>query len=245
MMNRKLVVIVVFLALLTVVISMSQGNCGGIAREDQEVIGQRMEQMIQTLVNYGITSKKVLQAMKKVPRHEFIPYSHRDLSSAYGDHPCSIGFGQTISQPYIVAYMTEKMAPQPGEKILEVGTGSGYQAAVLAEMGADVFSIEIVAPLAEHASEVLKAHNYQVKVRHGDGYKGWPENAPFDVIIVTCAPENIPQALVEQLKTGGRMIIPVGPENSVQKLVVIRKTESGVKVEEDLPVRFVPMIKAE
>ncbi len=230
--------------LLTFLFAMTflEGHCGGKSFEEKEMTDQRIEEMIQTLVDYGIQSAAVLDAMRKVRRHEFIPLAFRDMAKAYGDHPCSIGYGQTISQPYIVAYMTEKVNPQPGEKILEIGTGSGYQAAVLAQMGAKVFSIEIVPQLAAHADEVLKKQSYPVMVRHGDGYLGWPEFAPFDVVIVTCAPEKIPEKLVEQLKIGGRMIIPVGPVNSVQKLLVIRKTKDGTSVEEDLPVRFVPMV---
>jgi protein-L-isoaspartate(D-aspartate) O-methyltransferase len=219
-----------------------EGHCGGQSFEEKEMTDQRIEEMIQTLVDYGIKNERVLTAMRKVRRHEFIPLAYRDMAEAYGDHPCSIGYGQTISQPYIVAYMTEKMNPQPGEKILEIGTGSGYQAAVLAQMGARVFTIEIVPQLAAHADEVLKNQNFPVMVKHGDGYQGWPEFAPFDVVIVTCAPENIPKKLVEQLNTGGRMIIPVGPVNSVQNLLVIRKTTEGTSIEEDLPVRFVPMV---
>ncbi|MFZ5953250.1 MAG: protein-L-isoaspartate(D-aspartate) O-methyltransferase [Candidatus Rifleibacteriota bacterium] len=226
-----------------VVFLFSSAQCSRILDEKGEITRQRMENMIKTLVEYGIRNEKVIAAMKKVARHEFIPEAYLDMRTAYGDHPCSIGHGQTISQPYIVAYMTEKMNPQPGEKILEVGTGSGYQAAVLAEMGAEVFSIEIVKELADHADRVLKKQKYRVQVRHGDGYQGWKEHAPFSVILVTCAPEEIPPALTEQLQVGGRMIIPVGPVNSVQRLMIIRKTESSTMVEEDLPVRFVPMIK--
>ncbi|MEW6710276.1 MAG: protein-L-isoaspartate(D-aspartate) O-methyltransferase [Candidatus Riflebacteria bacterium] len=221
----------------------SSAQCRRVLDENDEITRQRMENMIKTLVEHGICNEKVLAAMRKVARHEFIPEAYLDMHTAYGDHPCSIGHGQTISQPYIVAYMTEKMNPQPGEKILEVGTGSGYQAAVLAEMGAEVFSIEIVKELADHADKVLKKQEYQVQVRHGDGYQGWKEHAPFSVILVTCAPEEIPTALTDQLQVGGRMIIPVGPVNSVQRLLIIRKTESSTIVEEDLPVRFVPMIK--
>jgi protein-L-isoaspartate(D-aspartate) O-methyltransferase len=224
------------------ILLVSVGNCGRITREETRKIEKRAEGMIQTLKNYGITDSKVLEAMKKVPRHEFIPLAYRDLRTAYGDHPWNIGHGQTISQPYIVAYMTEKMAPQPGEKILEIGTGSGYQAAILAEMNAIVYSIEIIKPLAEHAKSVLDEHGYNVKVKHGDGYKGWPEHAPFDVIIVTCAPENIPQALINQLNIGGRMIIPVGAVHSVQSLIIVRKTSEGIRMENDLAVRFVPMV---
>lgn len=232
-----------FLVAAAVFLLFSRAQCSRFQSEDKEVTEQRMADMIKTLFEYGIRNEKVLAAMRKIPRHEFIPAPYLDMSNAYGDHPCSIGHGQTISQPYIVAYMTEKMNPQPGEKILEIGTGSGYQAAVLAEIGAEVFSIEIVRELADHAAEVLKKQNYPVQVRHGDGYKGWKEHAPFSIILVTCAPEEIPAPLIDQLKIGGRMIIPVGPANSVQRLMIIRKTESGTETEEDLPVRFVPMIK--
>jgi protein-L-isoaspartate(D-aspartate) O-methyltransferase len=223
--------------------SFSEFNAARIQSEDKEITEPCMKGKIKTLFEYGIRNEKVLAAMRKIPRHEFIPAPYLDMGNAYGDHPCSIGHGQTISQPYIVAYMTEKMNPQPGEKILEIGTGSGYQAAVLAEIGAEVFSIEIVRELADHAAEVLKKQNYPVQVRHGDGYKGWAEHAPFSIILVTCAPEEIPAPLIDQLKVGGRMIIPVGPVNSVQRLTIIRKTENGTETEEDLPVRFVPMIK--
>lgn len=233
--------IILCFALLLIV---ANGNCGKISQEEKNKTEQRVESMIQTLINYGIKDLKVLQAMKKVPRHEFIPVAYRDLQTAYGDHPCKIGFGQTISQPFIVAYMTEKMAPQPGEKILEIGTGSGYQAAILAELGADVYSVEIVGELALHADAALKKHNYQVNVLHGDGYKGWPEHAPFDIVIVTCAPERIPDALKEQLKIGGRMILPVGGLFS-QRLVIARKTSEGILIDNDLQVRFVPMVEGE
>jgi protein-L-isoaspartate(D-aspartate) O-methyltransferase len=190
---------------------------------------------------YRVQDKRILTAMRKVRRHAFIPAGHLRLSDPYGDHPCPIGHGQTISQPYIVAYMTERMKLQPGEKVLEIGTGSGYQAAVLAELGVKVYSIEILAPLAEHARRVLAAEGYQdVRVLTGDGYKGWPEHAPFDSVIVTCAPENVPERLVEQLRDGGRMIVPVGA--GIQRLVILRKHGDKVQREDDLPVRFVPMV---
>ena len=172
----------------------------------------------------------------------FIPENFRFRNEAYADHPCPIGHGQTISQPFIVAYMTEKISPKPGDKILEIGTGSGYQAAILAECGAEVFSIEIVPELAQHARAALQSEGYkEVKVQTGDGYKGWPEHAPFDAIIVTCAPEEVPAALVEQLKENGRMILPVGI--GFQRLVILRKKNGIITREEDLPVRFVPMVK--
>ena len=151
-------------------------------------------------------------------------------------------YQQTISQPYIVAYMTEKLALKPGEKVLEIGTGSGYQAAVLAECGADVYTIEIIPELARHARAALDAEGYgHVRVKAGDGYKGWPEEAPFDAVIVTCAPEEVPAALVEQVKEGGRMILPLG--TVFQRLVILRKKDGRVHQENDLPVRFVPMVR--
>jgi protein-L-isoaspartate(D-aspartate) O-methyltransferase len=198
--------------------------------------------MVQLLQFYGIKDKRVLAAMKKVQRHIYIPENYRWRVNAYGDHPCPIGYNQTISQPYIVAYMTEKLDVKPGEKVLEIGTGSGYQAAILAELGAKVYSMEIVPELAVHAKNALKSGRYDnVQVLRGDGYKGWPEHAPFDVIIVTCAPEEVPQKLVEQLKEGGRMILPVGRPYR-QRLVILRKIKGKVKKENDLSVTFVPMV---
>lgn len=186
----------------------------------------------------GVKNPNVLAAMRRVPRHRFVPAEFADY--AYEDHPQPIGYGQTISQPYIVAFMTEKIAPQPGQKILEVGTGSGYQAAVLAEMGLKVYSIEIVEPLAMRAAEMLKQLGYdQVTVRAGDGYHGWPEEAPFDAIIVTAAPREIPKPLMDQLAIGGRMIIPVG--SFFQELILVHRTEHGYRQTRVLPVAFVPM----
>lgn len=201
-------------------------------------------QMIDTLKRHGIRSQAVLDAMAKVPRHLFIPETHRNLRTAYSDRPAPIGHGQTISQPFIVAHMTERLDPKPDDKILEVGTGSGYQAAVLAEMGARVYSVELVPELARHAAGVLEAQGYKnVHTKVGDGYEGWPEHAPFDAVIVTAAPEDVPQALVDQLKDAGRMIVPVGEAN--QQLVILRKQGSDVHREPDLPVRFVPMVRSE
>ena len=186
----------------------------------------------------GVRDPNVLRAMRTVPRHRFVPESQR--TAAYEDHPLPIGHHQTISQPYIVALMSELAQVKPGDKVLEIGTGSGYQAAVLAEMGVKVFSIEIVEPLAKRAKATLGELGYgQVKVRHGDGYAGWPEHAPFDAVIVTAAPPRIPKPLKEQLETGGRLVIPVG--KYFQELVVVTRTEKGFKEKEVLPVRFVPM----
>lgn len=204
---------------------------------------QAREKMISKLIEYGVSDQHVLEAMKKVKRHRYIPKEYQ-TPLAYGDHPLPIGYGQTISQPFIVAYMTEKMQVTAGEKVLEIGTGSGYQAAVLAELGADVYSIEIVPELASHAATVLKSEGYDVKVKHGDGYKGWEEHAPFATIIVTCAPEHLPEKLVEQLQNNGRMILPLG-DSSMQQLIIVRKIDNEMIVEQDLPVRFVPMIQGD
>jgi len=190
------------------------------------------------IVGEGITDPRVVAAMRRVPRHGFIPDSASE--DAYGDFPLPIGYNQTISQPYIVAYMTEALRLQPGEKVLEIGTGSGYQAAILAELGVRVFSIEIVKPLAQYAKDNLLKLGYdQVMVRAGDGYQGWPEESPFDAIIITAAPDHVPSPLLEQLAVGGRLILPVGDYS--QNLVLIRRTEEGYQKTELLPVRFVPM----
>ena len=197
--------------------------------------------MIAQLERYGIKNQRVLEAMTKIQRHRFIPEKYLAFRDPYGDRPCAIGFNQTISQPYIVAYMTERIDPAPGDKVLEIGTGSGYQAAILAELGADVYTIEIIPELAEHAQTALAAEGYaQVHVLTGDGYKGLPEHAPFNEIIVTCAPADVPPALAEQLVDGGRMIAPVGEGR--QQLVILRKKDGKVEMENDLAVLFVPMV---
>jgi protein-L-isoaspartate(D-aspartate) O-methyltransferase len=186
----------------------------------------------------GVADSRVLEAMRAVPRHAFVPLEL--IRAAYQDHPLPIGHGQTISQPYIVALMSELLEVAPGEKILEVGTGSGYQAAVLSAMGAEVWTIEIVEPLGLQAKRVLEALAYpRIRFRVGDGYRGWPEAAPFDGIIVTAAPDHVPQPLVDQLAPGGRMVIPVG--SGEQELLVLSRTEKGMVRERSIPVRFVPM----
>lgn len=190
----------------------------------------------------GIKDERVLAAMRTVPRHEFVPEDVR--FSAYDDRPLPIGHGQTISQPFIVAFMTEQLKPLPTDKVLEIGTGSGYQAAILSGLVKEVFTIEIVEPLAKRAAADLSRLSYtNVFVKAGDGYKGWPEHAPFDAIIVTCAPDQIPQPLTEQLKEGGRMVIPVGPEGGLQELYLLEKHNGEVKQRAVLPVRFVPMMR--
>lgn len=217
------------------------GDGGGSGDTKQKDFTAQRAAMVRLLRVYGVKDKHVLAAMAKVRRHMYIPASHRWRADAYGDHPCAIGCRQTISQPYIVAYMTEKMNLKKGEKVLEIGTGSGYQAAVLAEMGAKLYTVEIIKELAEHARKTLDAEGYkQVKCRLGDGYKGWAEHAPYDAIIVTCAPEKVPPKLVEQLKEGGRMILPVGAWR--QRLVILRKKKGKTVRENDLAVRFVPMV---
>jgi protein-L-isoaspartate(D-aspartate) O-methyltransferase len=187
----------------------------------------------------GIRDSRVLDAMSRVPRHLFVPESERD--EAYGDHPLPIGLGQTISQPYIVAFMSEALQLDPAHRVLEIGTGSGYQAAVLAELAGEVYTIEIIGELAARAEQTLRDAGYRnVTVRAGNGYLGWPEHAPYDRIMVTAAPDRVPPALVEQLKVGGLMAIPVGG-HGFQELRVLRRTESGLETLATLPVRFVPM----
>lgn len=200
-------------------------------------------EMVDLIERRGVSHPATLASMRSVPRHEFVPERYR--SQAYGDHPLPIGLGQTISQPYIVAYMTQVLRPTPEMKILEVGTGSGYQAAVLGAIGARVYTMEIFRELAESAGERLERLGYSnVTVRHGDGHFGWPEEAPFDAIIVTAAAGYIPPALIEQLKPGGRMVIPVGSVYGVQYLILVEKLPGGeTRTRSLLPVRFVPMLK--
>jgi protein-L-isoaspartate(D-aspartate) O-methyltransferase len=186
----------------------------------------------------GVRDERTLAALRKVPRHLFVPPAL--AAEAYADHPLPIGHDQTISQPYIVAFMTEALGLRGGETVLEVGTGSGYQAAVLAEIAARVYTVEIVAPLAEAAGERLKRLGYRnVEVRAGDGYLGWPEKAPFDAIMVTAAAPRVPEPLKQQLKDGGRLVIPVGDE--YQELLVVTRKGSAYAEDRVLPVRFVPM----
>ncbi|MFN2386342.1 MAG: protein-L-isoaspartate(D-aspartate) O-methyltransferase [Thermoanaerobaculia bacterium] len=201
---------------------------------------ERRVRMVETqIAARGVRNPRVLEAMRTVPRHFFVDPPQRE--QAYEDHPLPIAGNQTISQPYIVALMTELLELDPGDKVLEIGTGSGYQSAVLGRIGGQVYTIEIVPELARSAAQKLKELGYEnVEVREGDGYRGWPEHAPFDGIIVTAAPERIPQPLIEQLAPGGRMVIPVG--GFFQELKVFRKGMDGKVVEKDiLPVRFVPM----
>ena len=199
------------------------------------------QRMVEQLSAPGrdIKNRLVLDAMASVPRDEFVPESLRKF--AYSDEPLQIGYHQSISQPYIVAFMTEQLDPKPTDRVLEIGTGSGYQAAILSRLVAEVYTIEIIEPLAKRAEADLKRLGYlNVKVLAGDGYKGWPEHAPFDSIIVTCAPNQIPQPLIDQLKDDGRMIIPVGTLGD-QQLHLLRKHGTNIEQQAVLPVAFVPM----
>jgi protein-L-isoaspartate(D-aspartate) O-methyltransferase len=220
------------------------GSAGGSAAQtasapDTSFARARERMVTETIVARGVDDTLVLSAMRRVPRHLFVPAEL--VSDAYADHPLPIGEGQTISQPYIVAIMTELLRLRPGDKVLEIGTGSGYQAAVLAEITKPVYSIEIVDSLARSAAERLKALGYTtVEVRSGDGYRGWPEVAPFNAIIVTAAPDHVPQPLLDQLAPGGRLVLPVGEES--QELRRITKRQDGTLADEEIiPVRFVPM----
>jgi protein-L-isoaspartate(D-aspartate) O-methyltransferase len=222
-----------------IVAAIAATGCGQEAPPVSGLAAQRQHMVQHQLVTRGINDARVLAAMAKVPREEFVTPESRIAS--YEDGPLPIGYGQTISQPYIVAFMTEQLRPKQSDRVLEVGTGSGYQAAILADLVSEVYSIEIVEPLAKNAEATLQrlgCKNVHVKV--GDGYKGWPEQAPFDAIIVTCAPDKVPQMLVDQLKDGGRMVIPVG-DKFAQQLYLLEKKDGQLKQSATLPVRFVPM----
>ncbi len=219
-------------------------------RDQGDAYRELRERMVRTQIatpRYSdapaVRDPRVLQAMRSVPRHLFVPPGQVD--SAYEDRPLPIGYGQTISQPYMVAIMTELVQPKQEHRALEIGTGSGYQAAVLAEVVGEVLTIEIVEPLGEEARQRLRRLGYKnVEVRIGDGYAGWPDKAPFDVILVTAGAPRIPEPLIAQLKPGGRMVIPVGPQWQSQTLQLVRKDASGrVHVEDVMPVRFVPFVR--
>lgn len=202
-----------------------------------------MKMVEQQIAARGVSDERVLDAMRNVKRHLFVPEDLREY--AYSDRPLPIGEGQTISQPYVVAFMTEKLELEQHEKVLEIGTGSGYQAAVLGEICDNVWTIEVNQALAERAVKTLRETGYEnVHVRHGDGYLGWPEEAPFDAIIVTCAPSDVPEPLEQQLAEGGRMIIPVSAGFG-QELVLLTKRGGKLVRREVLPVRFVPMVNEE
>ena len=207
----------------------------------EEELAERRRQMVDEQIRRrGIVDPRVLAALETVPRHAFVPPGEE--RAAYADSPLAIGHGQTISQPYIVAYMTEALRLDPAARVLEIGTGSGYQAAVLAELVGEVYTIETVPVLAARAASLLRALGYDnVHAREGDGYAGWPEHAPFDAVIVTAAPDHIPDALVDQLRVGGRLAIPVGDVE--QDLFVFVRTDGGLREEARVPVRFVPLTR--
>jgi len=196
--------------------------------------------MVALIRQRGVRDPAVLAAMARVPRHRFVQPEHQ--AYAYGDHPLPIGYGQTISQPYIVALMTEALQLSAGARVLEIGTGSGYQAAILAEMGMEVYSVEKIPELHARAQQVLESLGYQVHLRLGDGYAGWPEYAPYDGIIVTAAPIEVPPALIAQMKTGGRLVIPVGPRSGFQTLWQIHKTATSLEYRDLGGVAFVPLV---
>jgi protein-L-isoaspartate(D-aspartate) O-methyltransferase len=229
------------LAALTWVIA-TVAACDGAVAERQpskpDWTAARMQMVDDQIAARDIRDPRVLEAMRRVPRHEFVPEAMR--GNAYLDSPLPIGHDQTISQPYIVAYMTEALELDATDRVLEIGTGSGYQAAVLGELANEVYTIEIVAPLAERARQTLENLGYKnVHIRTGNGYLGWPEQAPFDRVMVTAAPDAVPPALIEQLKVGGLMAIPVGVGD--QELRILRRTARGLELLRTLPVRFVPM----
>lgn len=212
----------------------AHGAANALAAERERMVSEQIQAR-------GVRDRRVLAAMRQTPRHLFVGETQRPF--AYDDMPLPIGGGQTISQPYIVARMTELVRPQSSDRVLEVGTGSGYQAAVLSPLVAEVYSIEIDSELADAARRRLHELDYRnVTVRTGDGYLGWPESAPFDIIVVTAAPDHVPQPLLEQLKPGGRLVLPVGPTDATQELRLIEKRQDGkLRVSNIIPVRFVPL----
>lgn len=228
---------IVLIAITVLTLSSPMASIG----ESETAFAQKRAQMVEDqLKARGIKDPRVIQAMLTVKRHLFVPTHSRN--QAYEDYPLPIGEGQTISQPYVVALMTELLALKGRERILEIGTGSGYQAAILAELAKEVYTIELLAPLARQAEKLLKELDYKnIQVKSGDGFLGWPEFAPFDGIIVTCAPEKIPEPLLAQLAENGRLVIPVG--TYVQELKLVRKRKGRTTVTDIVPVRFVPMLR--
>jgi protein-L-isoaspartate(D-aspartate) O-methyltransferase len=231
---------IIFLPLMIFIL---MGGCGEVVKEEKKdakktFLQKRKEMVEKQIEKRGISDERVLDAMLRVERHRFVPEKLKEF--AYIDRPLPIGEGQTVSQPYIVALMTQLLELEGDEKVLEIGTGSGYQAAILAELASQVYTIEILEPLASRAEKLLKDLGYNnITVKCGDGYAGWEEYAPFDAIIVTCAPPKIPQPLIDQLAEGGRMVIPVG--EYVQELKLLRKKKSEIVIVDTIPVMFVPM----
>ena len=241
--NRSTRVLLLMVRFLIIAAALICVSCSPAQTQVADFAGQRERMVKEQIVMRGLVAERVLSALRKVPREEFVPAEYR--AESYTDKALPIGYDQTISQPYIVAFMTEELQPQSRDRVLEVGTGSGYQAAILAELVAEVYTIEIIEPLAKKAEATLQRLGYKnVHVKTGDGYKGWPERAPFDSIIVTCAPERVPQPLLDQLKEGGRMIIPVGAKFA-QELYLFEKKNGRLQQSAVLPVRFVPMLRTE
>ncbi len=225
-------------SLVTCIAALAACVVSGNDRQQDDRQGERRRMVEEQIAARGIRNQRVLEAMRRVPRHLFVPEPQR--FSAYADSPLPIGYSQTISQPYIVAFMTEALAIEPSHRVLEIGTGSGYQAAILGQLARDVYTIEIIPELADRARETLSSLGHKnVHVRAGNGYLGWPEQAPFDRVMVTAAPDEVPRALVEQLKIGGVMAIPVG--TATQELRILRRGGTGMETITTLPVRFVPM----
>jgi protein-L-isoaspartate(D-aspartate) O-methyltransferase len=232
--------------LLVLVTAMGKGNGTGMPLSgdspEDRLKAERLRMVDEQIRRRGIKDARVLKAMEEVPRHRFV--NPGDVAYAHNDSPLPIGLGQTISQPYIVALMTETLRLKPSDRVLEIGTGSGYQAAVLSVLVDSVYTIEILGPLGRSAKKLLKSLGYRnVRVRIGDGYRGWPEEAPFDAIIVTAAPDTVPQALIDQLADGGRMVIPVGER--IQELLYITRDGKKIKRDSIASVRFVPMVSEE
>ncbi len=212
----------------------------GAASEDAGYAAARDKMVTEQIEGRGVKDSAVLGAMRRVPRHRFVPEEY--LSAAYADHPLPIGYGQTISQPYIVGLMSQAVAVKPGQKVLEIGTGSGYQAAVLAEMGADVYTVEIIPELAKQASERLASLGYKnIHAENRDGYYGWEEHGPYDAILVTAAPDHMPQPLASQLKEGGRLVVPIGPQGDLQTLWLFEKQGGELQATNLGDVSFVPL----
>jgi len=227
--------VLILLSLPLVLPGLAAGQNDPHAAERERMVARQIEAR-------GIEDPATLAAMREVPRHEFVPEDRR--RHAYQDRPVPIGYGQTISQPHLVAYMTERVRPRPGMRVLEIGTGSGYQAAVLGAILDEVYSIEIIGDLARWGADNLQRTGYDhVQVRHGDGYHGWPEQAPFDAIVVTAATDHIPPPLLEQLKDGGRMVVPVGSPFLTQTLMLVTREGDDIKTRSLVPVRFVPLTR--
>jgi protein-L-isoaspartate(D-aspartate) O-methyltransferase len=227
--------VLVLLALPLLMPGVTAGSTDSHTAERDRMVARHLEAR-------GISDSATLAAMREVPRHEFVPKDRRRL--AYEDRPVPIGYGQTISQPHLVAYMTERIQPRPGMRVLEIGTGSGYQAAVLGAMLDEVYTIEIIEDLARWGGDNLRRAGYgHVRVRHGDGYDGWPEMAPFDAIVVTAAADHIPPPLLAQLKDGGRMVIPVGSPFLTQTLMLVTREGDDIRTRSLVPVRFVPLTR--